>query len=207
MQPFKPERFEGFFFGKEDRMRSRKRLAVIIILLFALFIGAGTIAGKRGNKKPQKIGIVLVAFGSRLPEAQVSFKNIDRKVKAAFPETPVRWAYTSSIIRKKLAKQGKHLDSPKEALTKMLEQGFTHVAVQSLHTIGGKEYQELLRSVRRFDDSDGFERIRVGNPLLSTQKDLEKMTTALLENIPKEREKGDGVVFKGDGTHHPSNAV
>ncbi len=88
----------------------------------------------------------------------------------------------------------------------MLEQGFTHVAVQSLHTIGGKEYQELLRSVRRFDDSDGFERIRVGNPLLSTQKDLEKMTTALLENIPKEREKGDGVVFMGHGTHHPSNA-
>jgi sirohydrochlorin cobaltochelatase len=41
---------------------------------------------------------------------------------------------------------------------------------------------------------------------LSTQKDLEKMTEALLENIPKERKKGDGVVFMGHGTHHPSNA-
>ncbi len=187
-------------------MGSHKRLAIIIILLLALLIGTGIIASKQGNNKPQKIGIVLVAFGSSLPEAQVSFENIDRKVKAAFPKIPVRWAYTSSIIRKKLAKQGKYLDSPKEAMIKMSEEGFTHVAVQSLHTIGGKEYNELVRSVRRFQDSGGFESIRVGNPLLYTQEDLGKMTKALLENIPKERTKDDGVVFMGHGTHHPSNA-
>jgi sirohydrochlorin cobaltochelatase len=206
VQPFKPVRFEGFFFGKEDRMRSRKRLAIFIILLLTLFIGQGTLAGDRGDKKPKKTGILLVTFGSSLPEAQVSFKNIDRKVKVAFPKIPVRWAYTSSMIRRKLARQGKHLDSPKRALTKMSEEGFTHVAVQSLHTISGKEYNELLRSVRRFQDSGGFERIRVGHPLLYAQEDLEKMTEALLENIPKERKKGDGVVLMGHGTHHPSNA-
>ena len=189
-----------------NRMRNRKGLAVFIILLLTLFIGQGSFAGDRGNKKHKKTGILLVAFGSSLPEAQVSFKNIDRKVKAAFPKIPVRWAYTSSIIRKKLAKQGKYLDSPKEAMIKMSEEGFTHVAAQSLHTIGGKEYNEILRSVRRFQDSGGFESIRVGNPLLYTQEDLGKMTKALLENIPKERTKDDGVVFMGHGTHHPSNA-
>lgn len=184
----------------------RTRPVVIIILLLALFIGVSTCAGDHENKKPQKIGILLVAFGSSLPEAQVSFINISRKVKAAFPNIPVRWAYTSSMIRTKLARQGKHLDSPQGALTKMLEEGFTRVAVQSLHTIGGKEYHELLRSVRRFRDSDGFERIVVGNPLLSTQRDMEKVTKALLENIPKERRKDDGVIFMGHGSHHPSNA-
>ena len=187
-------------------MRNRKRIAAIFILLLTFFIGTSTWAGDNKNKKPKRIGILLVAFGSSLPEAQVSFKNIDRKVKAAFPGLPVRWAYTSSMIRKKLAKQGKHLDSPKGALTKMSKEGFTHVAVQSLHTISGKEYNELLRSVRRFDESGGLERIRVGHPLLFTQEDMGKMTKALLENIPEERKKGDGVVFMGHGTHHPSNA-
>jgi sirohydrochlorin cobaltochelatase len=79
-------------------MRNRKRLTVFAILLLSLFIGTNTGAGERGNKKLKKTGILLVAFGSSLPEAQVSFKNIDRKVKAAFPGLPVRWAYTSRMI-------------------------------------------------------------------------------------------------------------
>jgi sirohydrochlorin cobaltochelatase len=187
-------------------MRNRKRLTVFAILLLSLFIGTNTGAGERGNKKLKKTGILLVAFGSSLPEAQVSFKNIDRKVKAAFPGLPVRWAYTSRMIRKKLARLGKHLDSPEGAMTRMSKEGFTHVAVQSLHTIGGSEYHELLRSVRRFQDSGGFESVRVGQPLLSTQEDMAKMTRALTENIPKERKEGEGVVLMGHGTHHPSNA-
>ncbi len=185
---------------------NRKGLAISVVLLIVLLVGWGITATNRGYAKQKKIGILLVAFGSSLPEAQVSFKNISRMVKSAFPEVPVRWAYTSSMIRKKFARQGKHLDSPKGALTKMSKEGFTHVAVQSLHTISGKEYNELLRSVRRFQDSGGFERIQVGHPLLYTQEDMEKMVKALLENIPEERKNGDGVVFMGHGTHHPSNA-
>ena len=185
---------------------NRKRLAVIVVFLLALLIGWGLKATEHGYAKQKKIGILLVAFGSSRPEAQVSFINIDRKVKAAFPDIPVRWAYTSSMIRKKLAGQGKHLNSPEGALKKMIEEGFTHVAVQSLHTISGEEFHDLLRTVQVFRDSDGFERILVGNPLLSTQKDMGKVTEALLENIPEERGKGDGVVFMGHGSHHPSNA-
>jgi sirohydrochlorin cobaltochelatase len=35
---------------------------------------------------------------------------------------------------------------------------------------------------------------------------MARMARALLENIPKERKEGEGVVFMGHGTHHPSNA-
>jgi sirohydrochlorin cobaltochelatase len=62
-------------------MRSHKRLAVILILLLSFFIGMSTWADDHKNQKPQKIGILLVAFGSSLPEAQVSFRNIDNHVK------------------------------------------------------------------------------------------------------------------------------
>ena len=71
------------------------------------------------------MGILLVAFGSSEASAQVSFENIDKKARAAYSAIPIRWAYTSHIIRKKLAKQGKILDSPEVALAKLRDEGFT----------------------------------------------------------------------------------
>jgi sirohydrochlorin cobaltochelatase len=184
----------------------RKTFLNFAILLLIVSIATFAFAGGHTHKKVKKIGILLVAFGSTIPEAQVSFENIDRSVKAAYPDIPVRWAYTSSIIRKKLAKLGKHLDSPEVALAKMLEDGFTHVAVQSLHTIGGEEFHDLRRSAHAFHYTGGFQRILVGYPLLATQKDMERTTEAILQNVPKARKKDEAVVLMGHGTHHPSNA-
>jgi sirohydrochlorin cobaltochelatase len=177
-------------------------LAIFLII----FLAATPWAGSPGHKAPKKAGILLVAFGSSIPSAQVAFENIDTKVKAAYPDIPVRWAYTSHIIRKKLAKQGKHLDSPEMALARMLDDGFTHVAVQSLHTIAGSEYHDLRRTVGAFKVTGGFERIILGNPLLATQEDMQRAVAAVIETIPKEREKTDAVVLMGHGSQHPSNA-
>jgi len=154
-----------------------------------------------------KKGILLVAFGSSMPQAQISFQNIDKRVKVTFPDVPVRWAYTSRIIRHKLAKQGKQLDSVEIALARMMDEGFTHVAVQSLHTIPGKEFHDLRMNTRAFSQmAEGFDRIVVGHPLFSTEEDMERVTEAIWRNIPEERKKEEGVVLMGHGTHHPSNA-
>jgi sirohydrochlorin cobaltochelatase len=175
-------------------------------MFFAICLCPVTWAGGHGHKAPKKVGILLVAFGSSEPSAQVSFQNLDKKTKAAFPGIPVRWAYTSHIIRKKLAKQGTSLDSPEVALAKLMDDGFTHVAVQSLHTIGGQEYHDLRRTVGAFKMMGGFHRIILGNPLLATQEDMQRAVDAILKTIPQDRQKGDAVVLMGHGTHHPSNA-
>jgi sirohydrochlorin cobaltochelatase len=219
VQPFKLEKFEGLFyyarsklhlnwnsFLKGDDIMKQKTFLTSVIFLVIVGIAIIGFAGEHSPKKGKKIGILLVAFGSSIPEAQVSFENIDRSVKAAYPDIPVRWAYTSSIIRKKLVRMGKYLDSPEVALAKMLEAGFTHVAVQSLHTIGGEEFHDLRRAAHAFHYPGGFQRILVGYPLLATQKDMEKAVGAILENIPKARKKDEAVVLMGHGTHHPSNA-
>ena len=91
-----------------------------------------------------------MAFGTSVPEAQKAYDNIERMVRAAFPETPVRWAYTSSMIRAKLARQGKPLDSMETALARMMDERFTHVAVQSLHVIAGWEFHEMQRNAVAF---------------------------------------------------------
>ena len=186
-------------------MRKNYRIPVLAIICMICLCSV-TWAGGHGHKAPKKVGILLVAFGSSEPSAQVSFQNLDKKTKAAFPDIPVRWAYTSHIIRKKLAKQGKHLDSPEVALAKMMDEGFTHVAVQSLHTIGGEEYHDLRRTVGAFKMMGGFHRIVLGYPLLATQQDMQRTVDAILKSIPADRQKGDAVVLMGHGSHHPSNA-
>jgi sirohydrochlorin cobaltochelatase len=163
-------------------------------------------ASHHGEEKEKKVGILLVAFGSSEDSAQVSFENIDRKVKATYPGIPVKWAYTSHIIRKKMAGRGKQLDSPEVALARMADEEFTHVAVQSLHTIGGAEYHDLRRTVGAFQTMGAFESIRLGYPLLATQEDMERAVDAVLAAIPAERKKEEAVVLMGHGAHHPSNA-
>ncbi|QTA88759.1 sirohydrochlorin cobaltochelatase [Desulfonema magnum] len=178
-------------------------LAVCVFMCFS----AMAFAGEHGEKKPVKKGILLVAFGSSIPEAQVAYENIEKKVKAAFPDVPVHWAYTSHIIRHKLAKQGQNLDSVEIALAKMMEQGFTHVAVQSLHVIGGEEFHDTLTNVHAFGDmAGGFEQIFVGYPLLGTADDLTKVADAVIKTIPKKRKGNEAVILMGHGTPHPGNA-
>lgn len=180
-------------------------LLVMMVLVFGV-TSQGYAQGGHGHKVSEKIGILLVAFGSSEASAQVSFENIDRKVKAAYPGIPVRWAYTSHIIRAKLAKQGKPLDSPAVALAKMQDEKFTDVAVQSLHTIGGAEYHDLRRIVESFKTMGAFQRIILGYPLMATQEDMERVVDAILKTIPTSRKTNEAVVLMGHGTHHPSNA-
>ena len=183
-----------------------KYMILVMAIAASICLCTNVWAGGHGDKAPKKVGILLVAFGSSEPSAQVSFENIDKKVKDTYSGIPVRWAYTSTIIRKKLAKQGKHLDSPEVALAKMQDEGFTHVAVQSLHTIGGEEYHDLRRAVGAFKMMGGFKRVVLGYPLLSTQEDMQGAVDAILTTLPKDRQKDDAVVLMGHGTHHPSNA-
>jgi len=185
-----------------------KSVALRLCLLLALVALTATAVGAAGHggHDTKKVGILLVAFGSSEASAQVSFDNIERAVKAAYPDVPLRWAYTSSIIRAKLAKQGRLLDSPEMALAKMQDEGFTHVAVQSLHTIAGEEFDDLRQVVIGFRTMGQLKRIELGAPLLNRQTDMARAVDGILRIIPPRRQPREGVVFMGHGTSHPSNA-
>jgi sirohydrochlorin cobaltochelatase len=191
---------------KEMKVKTKGFLSVVVFCTICLVAMNCFASGGHGSKGPKKVGILLVAFGSSEESAQISFENIDKKTKEAYPDIPVRWAYTSVIIRDKLAKQGKYLDSPEVALAKMQDEKFTHVAVQSLHTIGGSEYHDVRRTVGAFKLMGGFQKIILGYPLLSTQEDMQRAVDAILGIIPKERKMDEAVVLMGHGTHHPANA-
>lgn len=182
-----------------------KKILSAALVLALVFCAFNAYAG-HGEAKEVKKGILLAAFGTSEESAKVSFTNIGEEVAKAFPGVDVRWAYTSHIIRRKLAKQGEVIPSPAEALAKMMDEGYTHVAVQSLHTIPGEEYHALVQTVNGFRAMpEGFERLTLGYPMLGAQDSVAKAVDAVIATIPKARKANEAVVLMGHGTHHPGN--
>lgn len=184
-----------------------RKFSLILVLLMVVLLAINSFAGGHGDKKPTKNGILLVAFGTSVPEAQKAFAQIDKQVKAAFPGVDVKWAFTSKIIRAKLKKQGKVLDPPVVALAKMMEDDYTNVLAASFHTMSGEEFHDLHRNAHLFGQMvGGFKRILVSRPLLSSREDFERVGKAMLSEIPKSRKPEDAVVLMGHGTaHHPAD--
>jgi len=174
---------------------------VLVLCLLSLPAWAG-----HSKEAPAKVGILLVTFGTSVAGADKGYAQVEKMVREAYPGMEVRWAYTSRIIRHKLAKQGRVLDSPALALARMGDEGFTAVAVQSLHMIPGEEYEDLVSVARAMaGQSECPEKIVVGDPLLVHPADLERAAEAMLDSVPKERKPGDAVVFMGHGTPHLAN--
>jgi sirohydrochlorin cobaltochelatase len=189
-------------------MMKKTCVSTLMLIFTVLCVFGAANAGDHGKARPTKKGILLVAFGTSISKAQISYENIERAVRAHFPDIPIRWAYTSEFIRQKLAKKGQSMDSVEMALAKMMDEKFTHVAIQSLHTTAGWEFHDLRKNAALFGQMvGGFDSIRVGYPLLSTDSDFAKVVIALLKNIPKSRKKTDAVILMGHGTSHPVNAA
>ena len=172
-----------------------------LLITFALALGLlGPAQGAHRKPPPaMKTAILLVTFGTSSPQARGAFDNIDRLTRERFPDTEIRWAYTSAFIRRKLARQGETIESPVAALARLREGGYTHVAVQSLHVAAGAEYHDLAKQVSMFRSGpSAFTQIALGRPLILRHDDLTRTVSALLADIPP-RQAGEAVVLMGHG--------
>lgn len=187
-------------------MENKVGVIYVVIVSLVFLVLSVEFSHGYGEKMSEKKGILLVAFGTTVPEAQISFENIERSVKKAFPGVPVRWGYTSRTIIRKMGEKGMQLATPEEALSSMMRENFTHVAVQSLHVMPGAEFHGLVKNVQRFAGmSKGLTKVIIGDPLMATSEDVQRVAENFLRIIPPERRKTDAVVFMGHGTHHPAN--
>lgn len=176
-----------------------------LVLVFLLLALSGPALASHKERPPKK-GILLVAFGTTVSEARLALDNIASTAITRFPGLEIRWAYSSRIVREKLAQEGLNLDSPAMALARMMDDGFTHVAVQSLQTIPGEEFHALQRTAQAFSGlPKGMDTVTLGLPLLAEPQDVDACTQAILASLPSERKPDEAVIFLGHGTHHPAN--
>lgn len=148
-----------------------------------------------------RTGILFAAAGTTCPEATAAFACISRAAATRFPDVAWRWAYTSSGIRRKLAAQGCAVHDPGQALAALEEEGFSQVAVLSLHLSDGMEYGELAETVRTFAARQGrLGRLTLGRPLLTSEKDAARAIAALLAGLPTPPAPDDAVVLVAHGS-------
>lgn len=171
-----------------------KRFASLFCALFLVLVAVEAQA-------EDKEGVLIVAFGTSMESAMPSLNDIDAAYKAAYPGKPIVWAYTSDIIRKKLAKEGKKIFSVNEALNDCAEKGITSLRVQPLHVTAGEEYMMLQRMiVKNLTKNPGkFEHVYLAYPLIYSSEDLDRVIDAVLGSLAKDRKSGDYVVLMGHG--------
>ncbi|MHC4873926.1 MAG: sirohydrochlorin cobaltochelatase [Planctomycetota bacterium] len=175
---------------------------VVKICLIAVCVFSMTLETSCAKPKKNDKALLLVAFGSSVERARKELDNIYTKSAERFKGYDLSWAYTSHIIRKKLAKQGKVYLSTEEAIEKLIKDGYKEIAIQSLHTIKGSEYEDMLAVISKIKHKYRDANLKVGVPLLSSHSDIERTAEELLKSIPIERKKDEAVIFMGHGSHH-----
>jgi len=150
-----------------------------------------------------KQGILLAAFGAGSRQGESALRLFDAQARARFPGLAVRWAFTSLLLRERLALESKKTDSVRKALEKMAFERYSHVAVQPLQCVPGREYGAVLEEALAL----GRERdlvVRVGTPLLHNDEDVTAAAAALLRHLPAERGEHEAAVWVGHGARHPA---
>lgn len=152
------------------------------------------------------VAILLAAYGSTHPRAHASVQGMLERIQNAYPHVLCSVAYTSDAVLNRMEERGHEANSVGQALVKMLKNGVTRAVVQSLHIIPGVEFHGILTTANALMLKDGgFERIEVGFPLLAGERDIERVSDAILKIAPKREDKSEAVLFMGHGTMHPGN--
>lgn len=96
-----------------------------------------------------KKAILVVSFGTSYEETrEKTIGAIEEDFRRAFPDFEVRRAFTSGmIIRKLKERDGIEIDSVKQALQKLFDEGFGTVICQPTHVMNGFEFDDVRKEV------------------------------------------------------------
>ncbi|WP_315169359.1 sirohydrochlorin cobaltochelatase [Metaclostridioides mangenotii] len=153
-----------------------------------------------------KKAVLVVSFGTSYHETREKTIDVcENKIKDSLSGYDFFRAYTSNMIIRKLKnRDGIHIENPIEALTRMSDEGYDEVLVQTLHIICGEEYNKLKDQIEEL--SYKFKKITLGRPLLTTIDDYKETANAIKWQIP-EMGYDEAVVFMGHGTDHESHSA
>lgn len=149
--------------------------------------------------KTKNTAIVLAAFGTSCEKAQKALFNIKKMAEQKYPDNQIVMSFSSSIIRKTLAKRGQIFDSPNKAVKKLKDEGYKKIVIQSLQVIPGTEYDLLIELKGKYNG------ITVGAPLLSSYNEMIKVLKFAINEVSSSRKPDEAIILVGHGTGHPAD--
>jgi len=172
-------------------------------------------SGAAGLKRSDKKALLVVSFGTSVIETRkANIDVLEKDLQAEYPAWEVRRAFTSKIVRARIAaEEGIVIDSAQEALDRLSRDGFDEVVVQPTHIIPGEEYDRLTEAMAQFHKAGVFASLKLGRPMLcqeglvaGQQDDYQIAVAALQTQLPLcaagERTR---VVLMGHGSGHVSD--
>ena len=151
--------------------------------------------------------LLVLSFGTSFNDSRrLTIGGIEHAIKKAFPEWSVRRGFTSQIIIDHVLKRdGEKIDNVSEALDRAIENGVRELLVQPTHLMHGFEYTDLIQELAEY--ADAFDRILVGEPLLSSEEDFAAVAEILADATKDYDDGKTAICFMGHGTEADSNEV
>jgi len=202
------------------------KLSILWTLCFFLIHSVAW--GQEHNKKPTQ-AVVIAAFGTTVPEALAGILNVRDRIQQQYPNTEVRIAFTSNMIRAIWHKRQHDPDyikthpavpqdilavqGPLATIANLQDDGFTTILVQPTHVALGEEYLDLvsyvqgLASIRTIKEKNQpFKQLVIGRPALGTMgdihpypQDIELVAKSLSADIEQAAKTGSALVYMGHG--------
>lgn len=204
----------------------KKLSSIFIAFILSLVLVASSFA--IGPKKDKK-AIVLAGFGTSYPSALVSFTNIQKEARTAFPGVEVRIAFTSNIIRniwhkrqhdKEFLKNNKNIHKdilfvkgPLATIADLQDEGYNIIIVQPTHIYEGEEYIDLSSYISGLNSIETvkakympFKKLVLGRPILGKKgperdyhEDIEICAKAMTKDVALAKKDNAALVYMGHG--------
>lgn len=151
--------------------------------------------------------LLVVSFGTSFNDnRRNTIGAIEDALEKAFPDWSVRRAFTSQIIIDHVkSRDGEEIDNVKQALDRAVANDVKRLVVQPTHLMNGLEYTDLTEEVSQY--ADAFDKISIGEPLLSTDEDFKSVEEAITGATASYDDGQTAIVFMGHGTEADSNAI
>ena len=198
-----------------------------VLLALALLAASSAMAGE--YRRVHRNAIVIAMFGTTVEPALKSLLNIKKRMEARFPNTPVRIAFTSNIIRMVWQKRAadpsyarKHpnvpdyvinVRGPLAAMAELQDSGYDTIVVQPTHLTFGEEFLDLKNYVTALDGIETikkkykpFNKVVIGRPAFGTlgprhpyAEDIETVVRALADDVAAADKAGAALLYMGHG--------
>ena len=167
-------------------------------------------ASKDDPRNQDEIGeseLLVVSFGTSYNDSRrLTIGAIEGALEEAFPDYAVRRSFTSQIIIDHVKdRDGVTIDNVGQALDRAVANGVKTLVVQPTHLMNGLEYTDLVNELAQY--SDAFEKVAVGQPLLTSDEDFQAVMTAITEATKEYDDGKTAICFMGHGTEAASNEV
>lgn len=168
--------------------------------------------------------IILAMFGTSVASALPALLNIRDRMVERYPATPVRPAFTSTLIRSAWHRRARNPDyrtvhpevpseiyaiqDPRDVLAGLLDQGCPAVVVQPVFIAPGGEFRELQALTEEPGGGSGLPVLALARPALGfdgdgsgfDENDILEAARALADDARFARERNAALLYMGHGT-------